>query len=205
MFPSSRLIRWFHQLDDQAEKALKWLWRHRKLVGAVLAVAVAAWAIGATDDSEPPPDEARAALVESAGEVLGIDQVVNRLWVDRVPKSKDDKVRMYFLLQKKGAHPLGVHITFHSLTWRVQEFFFWKADKNNLELQFFDPEVTAKTCGKLEPVKGDEHVDMRLTLGNDPQTKGAKYTYFRLKERGAAGSLPPVDQLAAMLESLPVP
>lgn len=189
-------------LDELLDRALQWAWRHRRALGALAGLVVAVWVAAGPDEAEvedPAPGE---AVVEVAGVDLQgkLDKITNHLWVDRLPKNKDQTFRMYFLLNKKDAPKIGVHITFHSMTYRTQEFFTWEAKKKALTLQYFDPEVKAKVgVATLKPIKDKQHVDMKLVLDRDPQVKGVRYGYLRLKQDSArALGLPDVAALEAM-------
>lgn len=201
-------------LDDLLEKGLQWAWRHRKILAATLAVLVAAWALEMVQGEDPAdPPETRAVLsLEAAGPERLVEQLCNRLWVDKAPRGHQDRFHMYFFLRPsatrsqpgpEGPRPIGVHITFHSATWRVQEFFTWEARDGKLALRFYDPKVKTVSPVKLKEFDGKDF-DLALELRRDPQAKGTTGRYFRLKERAAAW-LPTPGELAGMLAKLPEP
>jgi hypothetical protein len=188
------------QIDDLMEKALQWAWRHRKALGAGLAVLLAAWALGGREPDASP--EARPQQVFSRqGEVLA-GALVDRLWIDRLPKGPRDSFRLYFFLRR---HPVGVHVVFHSATYRTQEFFGHQLKGKQITFDFPDPGVKPTSKVRFEAVKKDPHFDMKMTLARDPQSKGMKFSYFRLKKEEAkdllAGYGVSPRSLAATLEA----
>lgn len=168
-------------LDDGIERLLQWGWRHRKALAAGLGLLVAAWAVGGGSEAPPPQDEVQVvASAEDAGPDAG--ELFDRLWVDHIPKNHKDSFRMYFFLK---AHPVGVHLIFHSMTYRTQEFFMHEVKGKEIRFNFPDPGVKPVTKAGFEAVKGDKHFDMKMTLSHDPQAKGVPYSYHRLKKEAS--------------------
>jgi len=172
------------RLDSILEKFLQWLWRNRKALGAALAVLVAAYAVGSLG-SEPTP---RGVLVAEASELqeTAAGAIFERLWIDHLPKGQKDGFRAYFFLKR---HPVGVHLLFHSATYRTQEFFQHEVKGKKVTFLFPDPGVKATAKVSFQNVSGDHHFDMKMTLDRDPQTKGAEYSYYRLKKAAASSVL----------------
>lgn len=171
------------RLDETLERLLHWGWRNRRALGLVSALALAGWGVmSAGDEAEPTPAPA-AAVAEAAG----LGDLFDQLWVDKLPKSSTDTFRMYFFL-KRGGEKIGVHLIFHSMTYRTQEFFGYEAKGDTLALKFRDPDVTAKTKIKIAKHSA-RHFDRKATFAADPQTKGVSYTYYRIKQRAAAEAL----------------
>jgi hypothetical protein len=169
------------RIDNALEKFLQWLWRNRKALGAALAVLVAAYALGGLD-SEPAPEAGnRAGLGQSQENPAGA--LYERLWIDHLPKGHKDSFRMYFFLKRQ---PVGVHLIFHSSTYRTQEFFQHEIQGKKITFHFPDPGVKPVAKARFEKVTGDVHFDSKMTLDRDPQAKGAEYSYFRLKKEAAA-------------------
>lgn len=169
------------RIDNALEKALQWLWRNRKAVGAALAILVAAYALGGVD--EPPAEDPAPSRVVVAAQEEIAGSLLDRLWIDHLPKGHKDSFRMYFFLKRQ---PVGVHLIFHSATYRTQEFFRHEIKGKKVSLEFPDPGVRAQTKVRFRRVDSDPHFDMKMTLDRDPQTKGVEYSYFRVKQEAVA-------------------
>ena len=166
------------KLDDALEQALKWAWRNRGVLVVAGGLVLAGWALS-DEDVAPEPERAVAIQSEASDEILKSD-LFGHLWIDQVPKSHKDKFRMYFFLDNEE-HPIGVHLTFHSMTYRVQEFFGHAIKGKKIHFNFPDPGV--KPSSKVAMKKIDrEHFDRKMTLETDPQAKGVKYSYLRVRE-----------------------
>ncbi len=169
-------------LDELFERLLAWAWKNRQALMAVFALCLAGWALQGEDVEEPKTQQIRDEASEEVGP-LG-PNLLDRLWVDKIPTSHNDSMRMYFLLGKNKKHPIGVHLIFHTMTYRTQEFFTHKVSGKKVTFNFATPNVKVTTKVKTSKVK-HEHFDMKAVFVNDPQTKGASYTYYRLKNQEA--------------------
>lgn len=185
------------RLDNGLERFLQWMWRHRKALGAALAVLVAAYALGGLDAEEEPGPSPKASAILVAEEAP-TSALYERLWIDHLPRGHKDSFRMYFFLKR---HPVGVHLLFHSATYRTQEFFQYELKGKQVTFDFPDPGVKPSSKVRFENVKGDPHFDMKVTLERDPQTKGVEYSYFRLKQEAAADLLASYGVSEASLEA----
>lgn len=169
------------KLDEALEQGLKWAWRNRRVLVVAAGLLLAGWAMTA-DEAAPEPERVAAIAVEASDELLG-EELFGRLWIDKAPQSHKDKFRMYFFL-KDDKHPIGVHLTFHSMTYRVQEFFAHDVKGKKIHFHFPDPGVKPSTKVAMKKID-KQHFDMKMVMETDPQAKGVKYSYLRLKERAA--------------------
>lgn len=166
------------KMDDALEQGLKWAWRNRGAIAVAGGLLLAGWALSA-DDVAPEPEHVAAAEAVASDEILKND-LYGHLWIDHAPKGHKDKFRMYFFLENEK-HPIGVHLTFHSMTYRVQEFFGHDVQGKTIHFNFPDPGVKPSTKVAMKAID-KEHFDRKMTLETDPQAKGVKYSYLRIRE-----------------------
>lgn len=169
------------KLDDALEQALKWAWRNRGVLVVAGGLLLAGWALN-TEEVAPEPERVASIEAEAGDELLN-KELFGRLWIDKAPQSHKDKFRMYFFLNDER-HPIGVHLTFHSMTYRVQEFFGHEVRGKKITFNFPDPGVKPSTKVAMKKID-KKHFDMKMVMDTDPQAKGVKYSYIRLKEQAA--------------------
>lgn len=191
----------FQTLDDLLERLLRWVFRNGKALSIGLALVFGVWALFATNTEEATEPE--PASLATLSEEIEAKELYGSLWIDKMPKGHKDSYRLYFFL--KGDHPIGVHILFHSMTYRTQEFFMHEVKGRQIALKYPDPGVVAKTKFKIQKVRGKGPFDRKLSLERDPQTKGVAYEYFRVEPEAMqalqAYGLPSLESLQAQARS----
>lgn len=139
---------------------------------AALALAAAACS-GKTTVSSLPPDQAKQLLI-------------NRNWIDRLPKKVDDKLHVYRFVPSMG----GGVFQDRTIFFGTFELFAFEQDGQRIRFNLLHTGQKKTSSFTIEPLDrpGPEGVDLKLTIADDP--RGSKVYYgWRNEGRDLDGHL----------------
>jgi hypothetical protein len=138
----------------------------RNLAATALALFMAVAAAGCSRGHEAaralPPEAAKALLI-------------NRSWVDRLPKSVDDKLHVFRFTPAMGG---GVYQD-RTLFAGTFELFLYQADGKEIRFELVHKGQKKRCAYRIEELaeKGPEGVDLKLTIDGDPRGPSVYYSW----------------------------
>lgn len=122
--------------------------------------------------------------------------LIGRPWVDHLPKDPRSKFLSY-IFTKQG---LGFHDEAQSHYKHLIELFDFRATENAINFYFPHDNRQAATDYKVERIRGEDPLDLRLTLNKDPQKKGQQSVFYS----STSWRIENQDSLPECLKGIPV-
>lgn len=103
---------------------------------------------------------------DEAGKLL-----IDRNWIDRMPKTRDDKLHVYRFVPSMGGGVFQDRTIFKG----TFELFTFKISGDHLEFALPQTREKATSQFRIEKVDGPAPFDLKLTIFSDPRGQGVYY------------------------------